>query len=77
VVLLWVVYLYSASVVRPIRHLSDMADRISMGDLEATVAVEGQGEVAKLALSIERMRTSVKTAIERLESRKGPGLART
>jgi HAMP domain-containing protein len=71
VVLLGVIYLYSTSVVRPIRHLSDVADRISMGDLEATVTVEGKGEVAKLARSIERMRTSVKTAIERLE-RKGP-----
>ena len=75
-VLLGVVYLYSTSVVRPIRRLSDVADRISMGDLEATVAVEGKDEVAKLARSIERMRTSVKTAIERLESRKGPVVIR-
>jgi HAMP domain-containing protein len=75
VVLLGVIYLYSTSVVRPIRHLSDVADRISMGDLEATVTVEGKGEVAKLAWSIERMRMSVKTAIERLES-KGPVVAR-
>jgi HAMP domain-containing protein len=75
VALLGVIYLYSTSVVRPIRHLSDVADRISMGDLEATVTVEGKGEVAKLARSIERMRTSVKTAIERLES-KGPVIVR-
>jgi HAMP domain-containing protein len=71
-ILLGVVYLYSRSVVRPIRRLSDAADRISMGDLEARVIVEGKGEVANLAGSIERMRMSVKTAIERLESRKGP-----
>ncbi len=75
VVLLGVIYLYSTSVVRPIRHLSDVADRISMGDLEARVAVEGGGEIATLAQSIERMRTSVKTAIERLE-RKGPIVVR-
>ena len=74
-VLLGVIYLYSTSVVRPIRHLSDVADRISMGDLETTVTVKGTGEVAKLAQSIERMRTSVKTAIERLES-KGPVVIR-
>jgi len=71
-VLLGVIFLYSASVVKPIRHLSEVADRISMGDLEATVAVQGQAEVAKLGRSIERMRMSVKTAIERLENRKGP-----
>jgi HAMP domain-containing protein len=75
-VLLGVIYLYSTSVVRPIRLLSDVAERISMGDLETTVAVEGTGEVAKLARSVERMRTSVKTAIERLESRKGPTVVR-
>jgi HAMP domain-containing protein len=69
-VLLGVIYLYSASVVKPIRRLSDVADRISMGDLEATVTVEGEAEVAKLGRSIERLRTSVKTAIERLENRK-------
>jgi HAMP domain-containing protein len=75
VVLLGVIYLYSTSVVRPIRQLSDVADRISMGDLEAPVTVEGKGEVARLARSIERMRMSVKTAIERLE-RKGPVVVR-
>ena len=71
-ILLGVVYLYSRSVVRPIRRLSDAADRISMGDLEARVIVEGKGEVANLAGSMRRMRMSVKTAIERLENRKGP-----
>lgn len=69
IVLLVVIYQYSSSIVRPIRHLSEVADRISMGDLEATVNVEGEGEVAILGESIERMRTSVKTAMERLENK--------
>ena len=47
-----------------------------MGDLEATVNVEGEGEVARLGQSIERMRTSVKTAMERLENRRGPVVIR-
>ena len=68
-VLLAVVYAYSSSVVKPIRHLCDVADQISMGDLDAKVSVEGGGEVAKLGQSIERMRTSVKTAVERIESK--------
>jgi HAMP domain-containing protein len=75
-VLLGVIYAYSSSVVRPIRHLSEVADQISMGDLEATVNVEGEGEVARLGQSIERMRTSVKTALERLENRRGPVVVR-
>lgn len=75
-VLLGIIYVYSASVVRPIRHLSEVADQISMGDLEVTVDVEGEGEVARLGQSIERMRTSVKTAMERLENRRGPVVVR-
>ncbi len=70
-VLLWVIYAYSASIVRPIKHLADVADRISMGDLETRVNLEEKGEVARLGQSIERMRVSVKTAMERLEN-KGP-----
>jgi HAMP domain-containing protein len=69
-VLLAVIYAFSSGIVRPIRRLSEAADRISMGDLEATVEVEGEGEVARLGQSIERMRTSVKTALERLENRR-------
>lgn len=71
-VLLAVVYAYSSSVVKPIRHLCDVADRISMGDLEAKVTVEGGGEVAKLSSSIERLRRSVKAAMERIENKSGP-----
>jgi HAMP domain-containing protein len=74
--LLWIIYAYSSSVVRPIRHLAKVANQISMGDLEVIVNVEGEGEVARLGQSIERMRTSVKTAIERLENRRGPVVVR-
>ena len=74
-VLLAVIYKYSLSITNPIRHLSEVADKISMGDLDATVNIEGEREVAMLGESIERMRTSVKTAMERLES-KGPIIVR-
>lgn len=69
-VLIVVIYAFSSAIVRPIRRLSEAADRISMGDLEAPVEVEGEGEVARLGQAIERMRTSVKTALERLENRR-------
>jgi HAMP domain-containing protein len=69
-VLIAVIYAFSSAIVRPIRRLSEAADRISMGDLEAPINVEGEGEVARLAQSIERMRTSVQTALERLEKRR-------
>jgi HAMP domain-containing protein len=68
--LLIVVYFYSRSVIRPIRHLAEVADRISMGDLETSIQIKAKGEVGLLAESIERMQTSVKAAIERLQKRK-------
>lgn len=70
IVLLAVIFIYSSSVIRPIRHLSEVADKISMGDLKATVDVKGGGEIAVLAQSIERMQTSVRSAIERLQKRR-------
>jgi HAMP domain-containing protein len=70
VILLIAIYIYSSSIVRPIRHLSEVADKISMGDLQASINVKGKGEVVVLAESIERMQTSVKAAIERLQKRR-------
>jgi len=72
-ILLVVIYLYSYSIIRPIRYLSDVADKISMGDLKTTIKVKTKGEVAVLAESIGRMQTSVKAAIDRLQRRKENG----
>ena len=67
---LFVMRLTVSAIVRPIRRLSEAADRISLGDLEAPIEVAGEGEVARLGQSIERLRTSVKAALERLENRR-------
>ena len=69
-VLLVVIYLYSKSVIRPILYLSEVADKISMGELDTPIRIKAKGEVGVLAESIERMQTSVKTAIERLQKRR-------
>lgn len=73
IILLVVIFLYSSSIIRPIRYLSDVADKISMGDLKTTINVKAKGEVAVLAESVERMQTSVKAAIERLQRRREGG----
>jgi HAMP domain-containing protein len=72
VILLAVIYLYSRSVIGPIRQLSEVANKISMGELDAPIQVNATGEVGVLAESIERMQTSVKAAIERLQRRREP-----
>ena len=71
-VLLLVIYFYARSVIRPILHLSEVADRISMGELDTPIDIKATGEVSVLAESIERMQTSVKAAIERLQRRREP-----
>jgi HAMP domain-containing protein len=70
VFMLMAAYFYSRSVIRPIRYLSEVADRISMGDLDTPIRIKAKGEVGLLAESIERMQTSVKAALERLQKRK-------
>lgn len=70
IILLAVIYFYSRSVIRPIRHLSEVADKISMGELDTPIQIRAKGEVRVLAESIERMQTSVKAAIERLQKRR-------
>ena len=70
VALLAVIYLYSRSVVLPIRTLSEVADRISMGELNTVIDINTKGEIGLLAESIERMQVSIKAAIERLQKRR-------
>jgi len=69
-VLLVRIYFYDRSVIQPIRYLSEVADKISMGELDTPIQIKQKGEVGALAESIERMQTSVKAAIERLQKRK-------
>jgi HAMP domain-containing protein len=53
-------------IVRPILRLREVADKISMGDLEAPVPVETRDEIGDLARSLGRMRASLKAAMVRL-----------
>jgi HAMP domain-containing protein len=55
-------------VVRPVSKLSNMADRISKGELdEAQLPVNGKDEIAILAGSFDRMRISMAKAMKMLE----------
>jgi predicted Zn finger-like uncharacterized protein len=53
----------------PIRALTDEAQRISLGEIDHPINVKGGGEIAELAASLERMRFSIQSAIERLRNR--------
>jgi len=56
-------------VVRPVTRLSELADRVSQGDLNAPeFDAGGRDEIGVLAQSFNRMRTSVVQAMKMLES---------
>jgi two-component system sensor histidine kinase ChiS len=69
VVIVVVIVFISRSLIHPIHRLSEVADRISTGDLDTPIDVKGVGEVGALAESFERMQASIRTAIKRMQQR--------
>ncbi len=63
-------YVYARSITKPILHLADVADRISVGDLDATVDVKTSDEIMILAGAVSRMQKSLKSAIVRLREKR-------
>ncbi len=62
--------LYSRTIIKPVIYLTDVADRISLGDLDTKIEIHSSDEVGMLAESFDRMQENLKAAIERLR-RKG------
>jgi predicted Zn finger-like uncharacterized protein len=50
----------------PIRSLTEAAEKISLGDIDLPIQVKGKGEIGELAASLERMRFSIKAAMNRM-----------
>ncbi len=63
--------LLARGIARPIKQLTDIAHRISMGEVTLAIGVRGSHEINDLAASLERLRLSVRLALERLQGRKG------
>jgi HAMP domain-containing protein len=55
---------FTRMVLKPIKHLADSANEISLGKLETNIDTSGVDEIAKLAKAFERMKTSIKMAID-------------
>lgn len=64
-----IVFFYSRKLTGKIIYLSDVADRISIGELDAEINVKSKDEIGVLAEAIGRMQDSVKLSIERLRRR--------
>ena len=54
---------------RPIEELTEAANRISLGELDVPIGVSTGDEIGTLGESLDRMRISLKQAIERLRKR--------
>ena len=58
------------SVTIPVGQLVELADRISMGELDMAMEVRSRDEIGELADSMERMRLSLKAAMERFKKQR-------
>jgi HAMP domain-containing protein len=61
-----VVIVFSRRMIQAIQAIVDAANAISRGDMDVPIDVEQGGEIGELAQAIDRMRTSLRAAIERL-----------
>ena len=64
-------FFIARAIVRPIKHLSDVADRISLGDLDALINIGTHDEIAELGERFRRMQVSLKSAMEALDNSEG------
>jgi methyl-accepting chemotaxis protein len=65
-----IIFFYGRRVTGNIRYLSEVADRISVGELDAQIEVRSKDEVGELAEAISRMQDSLRLSIERLRRRR-------
>ncbi|MBL8150567.1 MAG: HAMP domain-containing protein [Blastocatellia bacterium] len=55
---------------RPIVELTEASNNISLGQLDQAIQIKGSDEIGQLAEALERMRISLKQALERLRARR-------
>jgi HAMP domain-containing protein len=60
-------------VTRPIVQLTQVAERISLGELDAKIEVTSQDEIGEFADAFSRMQASLQVAMERLRARRMGG----
>ncbi len=70
VFIMFIVVFYGYKLTGRIQYLTDVADRISVGDLDAKIEMKTQDEIGELADAISRMQDSIRLSIERLRRRR-------
>jgi len=69
-ILIIAVLIIARSITQPIIELTKVADRISLGELDAKIDINRKDEIGELAESVSRMQASLQAAIERLRARR-------
>ncbi len=69
ILLVWLilVYLISRKIIKPLMYLTNRADEISRGELEQPIQLKTGDEIEELGNALERLRESVKIALDRLK----------
>ncbi len=62
-------FILSRRLVKDLRYLTDVTEKISTGLVERSIKVKSKDEIGELAESLERMRISLKLAIEMIEEK--------
>ena len=70
IVIALIIFFYGRNLTGRIKHLSQVADRICVGELDAEIEIKGKDEVGELSEAIARMRDSIRVSIERLRRRR-------
>jgi methyl-accepting chemotaxis protein len=65
-----IAFISARTIVRPIMTLTDVAERMSLGDLNMQINIPSKDEIGLLAQAIKRMQTSLRLAMERLRKKR-------
>ncbi len=65
-----VAWVFARALVQPIMKLTDIAERMSLGELDNKIDVKAKDEIGLLAMAIERMRISLNMAMARLRKKR-------
>ena len=65
-----IVLIYGQRLAGRIKSLTDVAERISVGELEAEIPMKSKDEIGELAEAISRLQDSIRLSIERLRRRR-------
>ena len=67
---LLIAWISARAVVTPIKKLTEVAERMSLGDLNMKINIPSKDEIGLLAQAIKRMQTSLRLAMERLKQKR-------